>query len=311
MMEENNNVENATKAAMPKYVWGLITLIVVLLIATFTIQRKSNEKLAVVQQDYYDLQDEQLKKDSVMNAMEDVFDEIQYNLIFVQEKRGQLYIDYQEGKKDPRRQIVDDVKLMDRILHESETQIKELQEKLAKEGMAIPAYERRIKALQETIRQQNADIIDLQQVVAVQNFKLSDLQSKVEVMDKRLSLQRDSIAMQVELLKVSERKLHLGYVAYGTTKELKSRNLITKEGAVLGIGGSNELTDDFDESYFMEVDMRDVAQISLHTKKAELITQHPSDSYHFEEKDGEVKFLSIDDPEEFWKISKFVVIKVK
>ncbi|MFV0520956.1 MAG: hypothetical protein ACK5MI_00800 [Mangrovibacterium sp.] len=313
-MTEKNKKVRKLMVSKTKLVWVLTILLlgaILISISYFTKYKTSDEKLESIQQEYDNLQEEQFRQDSIMNAMEDVFDEIQYNLNFVQERRGQLFLESQEGNKDPRKQIVDDVKLMDRILYESEAKIKELQEELEKEGIAIPAYERRLKALQKTIKQQNSDIIDLQQVVAVQDFKLSDLQQKVDTMNERISLQKDSIALQVDLIKSTDKKLHVGYVAYGTAKELKAKHLISKEGAVLGMGGSDKLPGDFDQSYFMEVDMRDVAQISIHAKKAELVTQHPEKSYHFETKDGEVKFLSIDDPKEFWKLSHFVVIKVK
>ncbi|MFV0289334.1 MAG: hypothetical protein ACK5IJ_00325 [Mangrovibacterium sp.] len=290
---------------------ALIAILAILLAIVSVKFFKTDKQKTEIQQEYDELISEHYQQDSVMNTMEDIFDEIQYNLTYIQEKRGQLVINSQEGGKDPRQQIVEDVKQMDRILHESEAKIAELQKELKKAGKAIPAYEKRIAALQETIRQQNQDMLDLQQVISVQNFKLTDFQQKVELMDQRLNNQSDSIATQSEILKETDRKLHLGYVAYGTAKELKEKNLVSSQGGILGLGASKELPSDFDSSYFMEVDMRDATQVSLHTKKAELITQHPENSYHFEEKNGEVLFLSIDNPKDFWKVSRFVVIQVK
>lgn len=311
-MKEKKTIEKEKKTKMtPWYAWALLGLVVILLAVILGISRKSEKKLAGMQQDYDELQSVQFRQDSVMNSMEDAFDEILYNLTFVQEKRGSLFIEAREGKKSPRKQIVEDVKLMDRMLHESEVKIQELQSRLRSAGISSSAYEQRISTLQEAIRQQNSDLQDLQQVISVQNFKISDLKKTVEVMDKRISVQNDSLIQQVELLKEAERQIYMGYVAYGTAKELKEKNLLAKGGAFLGIGGTKELPENFDQSYFMEIDMRDVAQISLHTRKAELITKHPADSYHLEVKDGEVKFLSIDKPKEFWKMSRFVVIQVK
>ncbi len=307
-MEGENKVERKISL---KLLIVMVAVLLVLLSIVLARYLKSNKELELVQQDYNELQNAQFKQDSVMNAMEDIFDEIQYNLTFVQEKRGKLFIDSQEGSKDPRKQIVEDVKLMDRMLHESEARIKDLQKQLKKAGLVVPSYEKRIALLQETIKQQNQDILDLQEIVAVQDFKLTDFKQKVEVMDKRIATQKDSIATQLEALKESDKRMYTGYVAYGTMKELKAKNLISTEGAVLGMGGSKELPGDFNQDYFMKVDMRDVTQISLHVKKAELITQHPDKSYHFEEVNGEVKFLSIDNPEEFWKLSRFVLVKVK
>ncbi len=49
--------------------------------------------------------------------------------------------------------------------------------------------------------------------------------------------------------------------------------------------------------------------IQLFVKKAQLVTTHPAGSYHFE---GEkpIESLVIDDPQAFWKTSKYLIIAI-
>jgi hypothetical protein len=42
-----------------------------------------------------------------------------------------------------------------------------------------------------------------------------------------------------------------------------------------------------------------------------VISEHPVSSYSLVEENGQIAYLQIDNPEEFWKISKYAVIEVK
>ena len=61
---------------------------------------------------------------------------------------------------------------------------------------------------------------------------------------------------------------------------------------------------------FTKADLRNVSSIPLNVKKATLMTSHPEGSYTFVEKEGKViTELSITNPEEFWSVSKYLVIR--
>ena len=104
--------------------------------------------------------------------------------------------------------------------------------------------------------------------------------------------------------------MNTAYYAFGTKKELAEKNVIEKEGGVLGLGKTLTLKKDFNRDYFQKVDIREFKQLTLNAKKAELLANHPADSYHFTGTNT-VEALVIDKPNEFWKASKYLVVVVE
>ena len=62
-------------------------------------------------------------------------------------------------------------------------------------------------------------------------------------------------------------------------------------------------------SYFTKADRRTLSEIPLHSKKAQLMTNHPKDSYELVDQGG-TKVLRILNANRFWEKSNFLVIKV-
>lgn len=250
-------------------------------------------------------------RDSLMVELEDTFTEIENSLTFVKEKRSALSIDNTEGVKDRKKELVADVKLMDEMLFESAKKIEELEAKLKKSGVNSRAFEKRIAALNKNLEDQNAQIAELKQLVEQKDFQLAEFQTKVDEMNTAMVIQNDSLVRESQRLVDRTNQINVGHVAYGTYKELKEKGLLVREGGLLGIGSSKEVNQNFDPEYFTTVDIRETKIVPLHSKKALVITEHPSGSYQLIEENGEIAYLQIDKPEEFWKISKYAVIEVK
>lgn len=67
---------------------------------------------------------------------------------------------------------------------------------------------------------------------------------------------------------------------------------------------------DFTQSYFTKADKRTLNRIALHSKKAEIMSRHPSGSYVIEDEGGQ-KVLKITNPSRFWELSNYLVVKIK
>ena len=94
-------------------------------------------------------------------------------------------------------------------------------------------------------------------------------------------------------------------------KELKAREVVTSSGGLLGIGATNQLNQKINPENFNDIDITETTSIPVVGKKVSLVTSHPSDSYRFEKVDEEVEAITILNPEEFWKASKYLVVAVK
>ena len=99
--------------------------------------------------------------------------------------------------------------------------------------------------------------------------------------------------------------LNTCYYVIGSNKELKANKII--ESGFLR--KTKILQGDFEMSYFTKADRRTLNEIPLHSKKAQLMTNHPKDSYEIVDNDG-VKTLHILNANRFWEKSNFLVVKI-
>lgn len=250
-------------------------------------------------------------KDSLMNDLENTFNDIENSLTFIKEKRSNLSIEEGEGVKDQKKELLADITLMNTMLEESSKKIEELEAKLKKSGVNMRAFEKRIAALNKDINTQNTQIAELKQMVEQKDFQIAELETKINEQNEFLASQTDSLTKESQRLVERTNELNEGHVAYGTYQELRDKGVLTKEGGFLGLGANKVVNNTFDSDYFTTLDIRDTKIIPLHSKKAQMISEHPADSYSMVEEDGQIAYLQIDNPDEFWKISKYAVIEVK
>jgi hypothetical protein len=130
-------------------------------------------------------------------------------------------------------------------------------------------------------------------------------------MDLDLKSKVDTISYKEQVIVDRTDKLNTAHVALGTFKELKEEGILDRDGGILGVGGSKAIQENFDPKHFTELDIRETKTIPLNTKKAVVISEHPSNSYSMVEENGQIAYLQIDNPTEFWRISKYAVIQVK
>jgi len=251
------------------------------------------------------------QKDSIVRDMDNTFNEIEANLKFIKEKRNKISMIQSEGGKNRKQLLVEDVKLMDNMLEESEKRIAELEGKLKKSGLNMASYEKRLKALTENIESQTIEIAELKKVVEEKNVNLAVLNTKVDSLGLDIKDKVDLINYKQKVIVERTNTLNTAHVVKGTFKELKAEGILDREGGILGLGSNKAIQENFDSKNFTELDIRDTKTIPVNAKKAVLISEHPNNSYKLVEENGQIAYLEINDPQEFWRISKYAVIEVK
>lgn len=303
-------MEKSKKIQIGTIVAALVILLIVAISAVYVNTQKQNQIQALENEKAQMIQTMQ-QKDSLMNDAENTFNEIEENLKFIKEKRQQIAMAQQEGGKNRRQAVIDDIKLMNTMLEASDKKIAELQDKLKKSGIHVRSLEQRIAALNESLTNQNNEIADLKKVIEEKDNNLAQLNSKVNDMNGEMARQADTISYKQQQIVNKTNELNTGHFALGTFKKLKDEGILSREGGILGVGSSKAIQENFDNKYFTTVDIRSTKTIPLHTKKAKVISEHPDNSYQLVEENGQVAYLEIKNPEEFWKISKYAVIEVK
>ena len=140
--------------------------------------------------------------------------------------------------------------------------------------------------------------------------EITDLKNQLE----RLNIEVAEITAKYEEKSEESNKkteeLNTAYFAIGTSKELKEKGVLTKEGGFIGLGKTKKLSADFNKSYFTKGDITQSKTFPINAKKAKLITTHPNSSYKIEGVKRADKLVIIN-AQEFWSASKYMVLIIE
>ena len=257
-------------------------------------------------------------RDSLVNEMASTFDEIEQNLMFVRNKRDQMVSVPNEGGKSQKEILVADIKLMNEMLEESSKKIEELDKKLKASGIDIKSFKNKLAQLSKTIAEQDNNIQQLRAEVEQRDFKIAEMDTQIVQLTSENASKDDSIEYKSQVIaEISqtivekENEMNEVYFVAGTYGQLADKGVLTKEGGFLGIAKNKAIRDDITENNFAKLDMRNTSQFPLNSKKAQLISEHPDNSYRLVEQNDKIAYLEIEDPEEFWKLTKYVIVETK
>lgn len=303
-------MENTKRTLLATIILASFVLIVGLIAGLYVYNQKEAEINALLVEKANT--NEMMKlKDSVMVDMDNSFFEIENSLKLIKEKRNQISMIKSEGGKNRKQAIIDDINLLDNLMEENNKKIADLEQKLRKSGLNLKSYEKRLQSLTETIESQNVEIAELKKIVESKNMTLAELDSKIKNLNSNMAQQADTINFKQKVIVDKTDKLNTAHVKVGTFKELKAEGILDREGGVLGLGSSKAIQENFDPSHFTTLDIRQTKTIPVNAKKASVISEHPNNSYSLVEENGQIAYLEIKDPQEFWRISKYAVIQVR
>ncbi len=237
------------------------------------------------------------EKELALQEFISTFNEIQGNLNTIKEKEKIVTKSAGTGDvKSKEDQIKEDIQAIYDLMGRNKSRINSLSRKLKASNLKLDGMQTMIENLQASLNMKDEEITDLKNKIESLHIELSTLNTDYK------EIQDESEAKTVVI--------KTAYYAFGTSKELKEKNIITKEGGFIGLGKTNKLKEDFNKEYFTKVNIDEVTSINIGAKKAKIITTHPSGSYKLigEKK---VEKIEITNAEEFWSVSKYLVIIIE
>jgi len=245
------------------------------------------------------------KNDSVINQMLSTFNQIQENLNEIKRREGLIEIQSIDSADIVEKEftINEDIEKISQLMFQNEHLIEKLQNELSSSNIKIDQFRKLVDDLQSRLDEKNIEIARLNEILEKKSIKIDKLYFSVDSL-KDINLRREkTIRRQID-------DMNVAFYAYGTFKELREQKVLTKEGGFLGVGARQELKDDFNEMYFSRIDKRVQRSFLIYSKKAELATTHPKESYRFVGSDDQIDSLVILDPNEFWRTSGYLVIVI-
>jgi DNA repair exonuclease SbcCD ATPase subunit len=164
-----------------------------------------------------------------------------------------------------------------------------------------------INVLKEQIEAKDAQISDLLAQLEQSNISIEQLTTRVGNLTQQNVQQEVKIAEQEEVMAVQDQMLNEGFIKIASKKELKDAGLLSGGGLF-----SKKKVDmsKVDQKLFQKVDIRNVKEIPIPSKKPVILSPNPAGSYRLEQGDNS-STLIITDPGKFWSVSNFLIIQTK
>ncbi|MGE0637996.1 MAG: hypothetical protein AB7G44_05650 [Bacteroidia bacterium] len=248
------------------------------------------------------------------------FSKIERNLMDIREREGSIINDLNaENEVNAQQRIENEIKAIEGLIKDNKALVNALKLNLGDKDKQIGQFtasisqlEGRIKKYKEEADYLRADLRhqakrgdSLTVEVAERDF---DLGVKAQV----ISLQADHLTAMTTEIRKREMAKREAFFVVGTFSELKEKNVVDKEGGVLGMGSTKVLKENFARDQFVKIDKLNFELIPVFAKHAEVVSNHDLDSYEYVfGKNDEVEFIKIIDPEKFWENTRYLVVVTK
>lgn len=246
------------------------------------------------------------QKDEQLGEFVNTVSAIENNLSSITEKQGTIketITNDPEKIKSSRDRISAQIAEITRLMDDSKSRMDLLNKKIKSSRTENAKLKKLLTALNDQLAQKDIELANLHSQLLVLNEQVATLNTKVTGLQTEKEQQAAVITDQTT-------KLHTAYVAVGTYKQLRDKQVVKKEGGILGIGAEKELVPGANQEAFNKIDITQTQTIAINSKDAEVVTTHPIDSYKLVKNTTgkEVSYLEITDPDKFWKSSKYLVV---
>lgn len=247
------------------------------------------------------------------------FNEIESNLAEIKKRENMIDLktsDNPENKGDVKASVLEDIRAINNLMAENQQKIADLTKRL---GESDSRYKSLVATMNTRIKEKEEEIAVLKTDLERINFERDELAGNVATLTETVNDLNSKSEMQGNLITEQQARIddqviamNTAYVAVGTARDLRDEKVISAEGGLLGIGKVEKLNSDFNSEAFQRIDIREVTEIPLNTKKCELVTRHPAGSFELARsaEDDAVEKLVITNPELFWNTSKYLVVRV-
>lgn len=241
------------------------------------------------------------------NDLIETLSQIQDGFDQINEAEGRVSVENKQGERANKQAIIENMEFIQRTMKLNRELISNLQQQLRNANQS----DKRTKAkLEEMVNNYNKQLEDKQKQIDELRAQLAERDIKITEQGEQINALNTSVndlsqknEEKARTVAAQDKELNTAYYVFGTKKELREQRIL-KSGDVLK-------SNDFNKDYFTRIDLRVTKQIRLYSKSAKLMTNHPAGSYTLE-KDAQNQYvLRINNPQEFWSVSKYLVIIVK
>lgn len=283
---------------MKKY---LILLLIPLFFACGRAAKKEAEALKARNDS---LMAQTVQKDEAINEFIRSVNDVQLMLDTIKMKENLINLSAQQSGElqvSAKEQIKSDITSIYSLLLKNKHQLSVLTRQLKVSGMKVTELQIMVARLTKDIAAKNAELETLREKLAKMDIVVETANLKLDTLTNIVKDQTNQINDQSQTISAQDAAMNTAYYILGTSKELSKNGVIGKGDRILG---------DFNKNLFTKVDIRKVTEISILSKKAKVLSNHPTTSYKLTGDKKIIQALEITDYKAFWSNVKYLVIMV-
>lgn len=212
----------------------------------------------------------------------------------------------QELTDETRTKINDDLLYLNDMLQSNKLELAALKKKFKKSSFKSAELERTLTRLTKALEDETSKVALLQAELSKKDSLIVQLTNTVTEKDINIEALASDNSTKDTKIKEQDETIHTAWYVFGNKSELKKQNIITSDGI---FSSQQVLQRDFNKNYFVRIDARNTKSIPLYSNRAKILTNHPKSSYTLEKENGNFVLLIID-PQEFWSVSKYLVVEI-
>ena len=249
-------------------------------------------------------------KDAEIDDLFQMLNEIEGNLSMINSKYSsvqEMRRNNTEGTYNHKKEIADQMSSIESIMADNKQKIAQLNSRVSSLGKKNADLQAYITKLEERSAAQETQIAELLTELENNKVVIKGLNKNVDELTASNQQKDEYIAQQMA-------DANRAYYVVGTYADLKAAGIVNKTGGFIGIGRKQGTVADMNTELFTEIDRTKVNTITVNKKKAQIISQHPENSYELvadEEDAAVVAYLRILNPTQFWKYTDYLVISTK
>ncbi len=241
---------------------------------------------------------------SEMENLVAILNDVQEGFQQINEAENRVNVNNAENAPaNVKEQVKADLAFIQAKLKENRERIAELEAKAEKGDKNAAALRRTIKNLKAELAAKEEQIAALQAEVAAKNARIQQLDGEVANLTNVKNELTAKNAANEQVIANQDKAMHTAWYVIAKKKSLKQQNIL-KRGDVMEQA-------DVVKDGFIEIDIRNVVEIPVGAKKATILSAHPEGSYELVADADGMKVLKVLDPQTFWSVTRYLVVRAK
>ena len=204
-----------------------------------------------------------------------------------------------QANESLRTRFTNDLNTINQLLIDNKMKIEDLEKKVESGRFQSAELRRTVNRLTETLNQKNQELESLNVLLSKKNITIDSLVVETKTLQRKTAdLEMEKLSQQREIAK-QDADLNRVFYKLATRKEIRESNIDV-----------DKMKTNIRNGLFTSADKRELDAIDINSKRARVLTKHPVNSYELRQKADKTYTLIIKNHNDFWSMSKYLLVRI-